>query len=55
MTLKSGTDLFLISSSTLQFVEEVNHLYAPLSDHKQIISKLGVTHGLGNVITPPKR
>lgn len=43
LTLKSRIDLFLISSSTLQFVKEVNHFYAPLSDHKQIILKLDVT------------
>lgn len=41
LTLKSRIDLFLISSSALQFVNEVKHVYAPLSDHNLIILKLG--------------
>ena len=41
LTLKSRIDLFLISSSCLQFVKEIKHIYAPLTDHKQIILKLG--------------
>lgn len=41
MSLKSRIDFFLVSSSALQFVKSVSHSYAPLSDHKQIILKLG--------------
>lgn len=41
LTLKSRIYLFLVSSSALQFVNEVKHVYAPLSDHNLIILKLG--------------
>lgn len=41
LTLKSRIDFFLLSSSALQFVKDVNHSFAPLTDHNQIILKLG--------------
>lgn len=43
LTFRSRIDLFLISSSILQFVKDVNHLCAPLSDHKQINLKLSAS------------
>lgn len=36
LTLKSRIDLYLIFSSSLQFVKEVHLQYTTLSDHKQI-------------------
>lgn len=35
-TLQSRIDLWLTSSSSLQYISEINHSYAPLSDHKLI-------------------
>ncbi len=43
LSLKSRINLFLISSSFLQYVKDIIHLYAPLSDHRQIILKLATT------------
>ncbi len=36
----SRIDLFLLSSAALQFVKDISHSFAPLSDHKQISLKL---------------
>lgn len=36
-SLQSGTDLWLLSSSTLHFVSETLHSCAPFSDHKLIV------------------
>lgn len=39
-TLQSRIDLWLTSSSCLQYISEINHSYAPLSDHKIISIQL---------------
>ncbi len=41
LSFRSRIDLFLVSSSALQYVNEISHSFAPLSDHKKITLKLG--------------
>ena len=43
LLLKSRIVLVFFSSSFFQFVKEVNHLYALLTDHKLIMLKLSAT------------
>lgn len=49
LSCKSRIDLFLISTNALHLLKNVSHSSAPLSDHKQIILKLGDSQETANL------